>query len=231
MRKTKNLPWMGRTVATAIAVIAGLGLFVGTAAAQMTVYDYNDGMAWWNAYDCAAMMVLLPALVDTDAEAADAQAESDDDHEDRVCVMYADLENRDKIIIEDFIASTDTDAHETNEKWWDAQSVVNRQILGGALAIVGNGTANSGSVAYVRYGAQTTAAATSGFATLFEAAYDDLRASAMEIVDMAGYALSGRAMMTDEEEEEEEAPALPLVGIGLLGLLLAGRGAWLRRRA
>ena len=26
------------------------------------------------------------------------------------------------------------------------------------------------------------------------------------------------------------APALPLVGVGILGLLLAGRGAWLRRR-
>ena len=25
-------------------------------------------------------------------------------------------------------------------------------------------------------------------------------------------------------------PALPLVGLGVLGLLLAGRGAWLRRR-
>ena len=225
MRKTKNLPWMGRTVATAIAVIAGLGLFVGTAAAQMTVYDYDDGMAWWNAYECAAMMVLLPALADTDPDTADLQAESDDDHEDRVCVMYADLDNRDKIIIEDFIASTDTDAHETNEDWWDAQTVVNRQVLGGAVAIVSDGSATT------RYGSQTTTAATTGFATLFNDDYDDLRAAAMEIVDMAGYALSGRAMMTDEEEEEEEAPALPLVGIGLLGLLLAGRGAWLRRRA
>ena len=39
------------------------------------------------------------------------------------------------------------------------------------------------------------------------------------------------AMVGDEDmDDEEEAPALPLVGLGFLGALLAGRGAWLRRR-
>ena len=56
-----------------------------------------------------------------------------------------------------------------------------------------------------------------------------LTASVSARATAAYNALSGDAMTT--EEEEEEAPALPLVGVGLLGLLLAGRGAWLRRRA
>lgn len=43
-------------------------------------------------------------------------------------------------------------------------------------------------------------------------------------------AMVGGDDMDDEEDEEEEAPALPLVGLGFLGAMLAGRGAWLRRR-
>ena len=34
----------------------------------------------------------------------------------------------------------------------------------------------------------------------------------------------------DPDEDDTEAPALPLVGLGFLGAMLAGRGAWLRRR-
>ena len=45
---------------------------------------------------------------------------------------------------------------------------------------------------------------------------------------MAGNALSGRGDMA--MPDPTDAPALPLVGIGILGLLLGGRGAWLRRR-
>ena len=44
---------------------------------------------------------------------------------------------------------------------------------------------------------------------------------------MAAFHALTSGMMTTEEE----APALPLAGLGILGLLLAGRGAWLRRRS
>ena len=62
MRMTNNLPWMGRTVVAGIVALVGLGLFTGSAAAQTMVYNYDNTAAWWNAYGCADMMTLLPAI-------------------------------------------------------------------------------------------------------------------------------------------------------------------------
>ena len=226
MRKTHNLPWMGRTVATAIMVLVGLGVFAGSAAAQTMVYDYDDTAAWWNAYGCADMMTLLPAYVDADQAGAGTAAESDANHKKRVCVMYDMLITADKLILETFIESTDEKAKATHKAWWDAQTDLHKQILGGALAVVQDGTENDAD----RYGDPTADAATTGLPVAFNEDYDDLGATVKGIVNTAGDALSGRGGMTTDDGEEE-APALPLVGIGLLGLLLAGRGAWLRRRA
>ena len=78
-----------------------------------------------------------------------------------------------------------------------------------------------------RYGAQTSSAAQTGLPLAFNADYDDLGATVKGIVDDAGDALSG----TDSGMMPTPTPAVPLVGIGIPGLLLAGRGAWLRRRS
>ena len=58
------------------------------------------------------------------------------------------------------------------------------------------------------------------------------------VVAIAGYALATGMIATFDEIKMSDlwqpftaVPALPLVGLGILGLLLAGRGAWLRRRA
>ncbi len=210
----RSLCWMGRTMATAIMVLVGLGMFAGSAAAQTMVYDYDNGEAWWNAYLCPEMMILLPPYIDGNGPADGTAVETAAMHKARVCAMYNRLPTRDKLVIESFIGSTDTKAHANHEAWWDAQEDVDKQILGGALRIAIDGQNDS-----FGYGAQTETAAQSGFATAFNPAYDDLGGGVKPIVNTAGNALS----MTN-------APALPLVGLGLLGFLLAGRGAWLRRR-
>ena len=122
-----------------------------------------------------------------------------------------------------------TKAHATHKAWWDAQTAVNKQILGGALAVVENGTPG----AAAKYGDQTTTAATEGFATAFNPDYDDLTGTVKGIVNTAGNALSGRGMMTDDGDGDDmaDAPALPIFATLMLGGLLAGRGWWLRRRA
>jgi hypothetical protein len=203
-----------------LAVLVGfLAIGATGASAQTTVYNYDDGAAWWNAYGCPEMKVLLPAYVDGDGAGTGTGAETSANHEKRVCVMYDMLPTRDKLVIETFIGSTMTNAHASHKAWWDAQSVVHRQILAGALRIAQDGIDGA-----LGYGDQTDTALTTGAATAFDAAYDSLGALAKGVVNMAGDALSGRGDgMTD-------APAIPLVGVGILGLLLAGRGAWIRRR-
>ncbi len=57
----------------------------------------------------------------------------------------------------------------------------------------------------------------------------DDSSTALANIQASAMALRGGGMMTTDEGEEE-ARALPLVGIGLLGLLPAGRGARRRRR-
>lgn len=214
MRKTKDqLPWMGRAAVTAIMVLVGLGVFAGSASAQgTTVYDFDDTEAWWNAYKCAAMKVIIP--IDTGSITADETAAA---HERRVCVMYDDLHPSDQLLLFNFING---DTHESEmqvgvEGWWDANSgdggtaCLTRQKLAGQTSVSASGVVDTGAPQD------------------FCEDYDRLRPDAKEVVDRAGMALAG---LGPNMTTTDEAPALPLVGVGLLGVLLAGRGAWLRRR-
>ena len=222
MRKMNNPPWMGRTVATAIMVLVGLGMFAGSASAQgTTVYQFTDADAWWESFDCDAMRIILG----TGGDAANAVTK---ETEANACKMTLDgLTTQQARDIEDFIdPATDAGADDDNvigmfsstEAWWDA---VGDETNGCAI--------RQALVAQLPIGTVGTGASTDGDKALFCRDYDDLRGDDQDMVDMVGMYLSGMGMPTTEDEEE--APALPLVGVGFLGLLLAGRGAWLRRRA
>ena len=222
MRKTNHAPWLGRTVGTAIMVLVGLGLFAGSASAQgMTVYQFTDSDAWWESFDCDAMRIILGSNGGTDTDVTK-------ETEANACKMTLDgLTNARARVIEDFIEPA-TDAATVNdnvigmfsstEAWWDAvgdetNECSIRQALVGVLPI-----------------ATIPTASTDSDKALFCRDYADLRGDDQDMVDMVGMYLSGQGMATTDDEEEE-APALPLVGVGILGLLLAGRGAWLRRRS
>ena len=208
-----------RVLVTALVLLVGLGAFAGSASAQRTVYDFDDEEAWWNAYDCRAKRMILGD------EDGDALADTFVNRE-RACVMFDDLQPADKDYIVDFITSTATNNHESVEDWWDAQD--------GGLTARASYCPNAQRLAAVIPIAQTDRIGSEPLYCLGLSALDeDDDARIIARINMAGMALSGIGMDDSEEEggEEGEAPALPLVGVGLLGLLLAGRGAWLRRRA
>ena len=217
MRKTNNLLWMGRLAVTAVVALVGFGVFAGSAQAQArSVYDFDDARAWWNAYDCAEMLVLLGPKGGTLAD--------NNVNRDRACRPFDDLSGADRDTIEAFITDTDPKGHGSIEEWWDALDGDDRtttvcptaQRLVGVISILSDVTDSTETDYCMDFGDLD--------------AEDD--AGIIAAIEKAGNALSGMdPMMTDDDDDDEEAPALPLVGIGILGLLLAGRGAWLRRRA
>lgn len=226
-----------RKISAFVVALAAAAILIGPApaAAQTTVYNYDDGEAWWNAYECAEMKVLLPRYSDGNGPGAGTTNETAAAHEARVCVKYAMLPSRDKVVIETFIDRTMSSAHATHKAWWDAQSTTDtgadKQILAGQVSLVDTtlteGVPYTGADDGYNGDARDTGVST-GFAAVFNNDYDDLPSAAKPIVDKAGDALSGRdPMMTTDTE----APALPLFATIGLGVLLAGRGWWNRRRA
>ena len=228
MRKTNHVPWLGRTVVAVIMVLVGLGVFAGSAAAQTTVYDYDNYRAWWDSFGCPEMKVLLPALASgvrglTSAETTAA-------HEKRVCVGSGAVKLEDAQILRDFIEGTSHAMKATHKSWWDSNSLADNACSLTQQALAGQVPIATDQGALIADFSGT--ASSDGMDEDYCGAYDRLRANAMARVTKSGDALSGRAMMSDDDDDDmDEAPALPLVGVGLLGLLLAGRGAWLRRRA
>ena len=220
MRKSNQAPWMARTLITAIMVLVGLGIAAGTASAQgTTVYDFDDAEGWWNYFDCDAMRVILG----TGGDGANAIVK---ETEANACKMFSGLTRARQRIIENFVDPVDpasgTDDNVparvgTTKEWWnmvgdETEGCEARQKLAGVLPIASTDDSDG---------------ADSQLFCRDHGGTGGLRPAELDVVDGVGMAISGRGgMMTDGED----APALPLAGLGILGLLLAGRGAWLRRR-
>ena len=234
MRKTNNLPLMGRTVLVAVMVLVGLGVFAGQARAQVDLQDY---MGWWDRWTgesgCTAMINVVnileinfyDATTRTRGGTTHVAATKPADR-GRWCVPWAGLSTasssndaknlKDAVTMGKAGGTTATDA--ITKKASD--NIFNVQ---GYWTSIGAGTSNVNTRRLVLGLAPD--APDPG------ADYGMLPRMTADAVDMAYMALMPGGMMPTDDGDEEEAPALPLVGIGLLGLLLAGRGAWLRRRA
>ena len=220
--KANNLPWMGRTAVTAVMVIAGLGVFGGSAEAQNTPLVLDNVEAWWDHLNCEHRINAVNAIssdLETDHavlagdETFSPGSVGDNDSEREWCHAFDDLgANQQRAAnagakqprVAGGITTAADDRVFDMSGWWNDMEDEGRLLaIGGVDADVPDGPNGQLSQLTASVSARATAA------------YN---------------ALSGDAMTT-EEDEEEEAPALPLVGVGILGLLLAGRGAWLRRRA
>jgi len=191
-----------RVLGIALAMLIGLGVLNGTAQAQtmMTVYDFNNIEAWWESFECSEKLTLL---------------DLEDNHTGRTagCRPFNELGPNRKSSIRASLENLDVHNytnHPSVMAWWDAQVSCTesniKNVLVGMGAVAGAGKADSSST-------------TSMYCKVF----NNLGADARARVEKSGMALSG--MMPTPTP----TPALPVVGVGILGLLLAGRGMWLRR--
>ena len=228
MRKTKNLPRMGRIAVTAIVVFVGLGVFAGQARAQSDLQNY---MGWWDALSCGKMINVVNLLeinfysgqnpMGSGTHVAAASSSAVD--KARWCVMWDGLSatssQNDAKNVKDAVTMGSAGTNATDpitrkpsdnifsaQQWWAA-------IAGGTNAVMTR-----------RLALGLAADATDPGAT-----YASLSRANADLVDKIYMALMPGGM--DDMPAPTDAPALPLVGIGFLGLLLAGRGAWLRRLA
>ena len=162
---------------------------------------------WWNSLDCPRMNVAVneydPAIMATGMDSG-------------YCAMYADLRDPEKTVVHEAVMEIDGD-YASIHLWWEALDCRKMSIATGYAQ-----------PAYC--GHFVNAPKANEMNTLSE--------EQEEVVAIAGYALArGRTATFDEIKASDlwqpftPVPALPLVGLGILGLLLAGRGAWLRRRA
>ena len=186
------------------AVVVLVGLFAFTGSAQAASFDKVEG--WWNHLDCPRMNAAVnsydPVIM------ADGMNSG-------YCAMYADLGGSQKSIV-NMAAKEISGEYMSIQSWWEALDCRKMSIATGYAA-----PAYCGHFMYAPKANEM----------------NTLTMEQEEVVAIAGYALAMGVTATFETIKMSDlwvpfmaTPALPLVGLGVLGLLLAGRGAWLRRR-
>ena len=162
---------------------------------------------WWNGLDCPRMNAAVneydPGLMAMGMDSG-------------YCAMYADLRDPEKTVVHEAVMEIDGD-YPSIHMWWEALDCRQMSIATGYAQ-----------PAYCGHFVNAPKANEMNTLTMEQE----------EVVAIAGYVLATGMMATFDEIKASPlwqpftaVPALPLVGIGILGLLLAGRGAWLRRRA
>ena len=211
MRKTNHVPWMGRTVIVAIMALVGLGVFAGPAQAQNEALVLDNVMYWWDHLGCEEMINSVNAIDGLDTghpilTGTETFSTTANDSTREWCGKFDDLGANQRRALNAGAMQSRADGGITTKA---SDRIFDKSGWWDGMTVEGQNMAIG-----------ATAAATVNLS--------DATTSIAGRVDDAYMALMSGMMRTDDEEE---APALPLVGIGLLGLLLAGRGAWLRRRS
>ena len=162
---------------------------------------------WWDGLDCDRMNT---AVNEYDSSIMASGMNSG------YCAMYADLRDPEKTVVREAAMEIDGE-YPSIHMWWEALDCRQMSIAVG--------------YAQPRYcGHFVNAPKANEMNTLTE--------DQEEVVAVAGYALATGMTATFEAIKASPlwqpftaVPALPLAGLGILGLLLAARGTWLRRRA
>ena len=193
-----------------VAVMALVGLlgFGGTAQAQNEALVLDNVMGWWDHLSCEKKINAVNAIDGLDGDhtilAGDETYSSDaNDSTRQWCQTFNDLGQNEQRAVNAGAKQSRADGGITTAA---DDRVFDKTGWYEGMMPEGQQMAIGAAAAPVT----TLAAATSSVAGQIDAAYMALMSGMMP---------------------EEEAPAIPLVGLGILGLVLAGRGAWLRRRA
>jgi hypothetical protein len=196
-----------------VAIVALVGVLGFSAQAQAQGHDLQDVAGWWSTLNCKYM---IGAAFHSGADANavfTAGTDGDSPSEQKWCKMnFSDLKLADRADLdtavttttanEDGITRKPTDELISAKGWWDDLTFDGQDAAVGGLT---SQTADGALQDKVAFTALTVAQN-----TRVMNAYSGLRGSGATTT--------------------QPTPALPLVGLGFLGLLLAGRGVYLRRR-
>ena len=203
------------TLVLAAFMVVGLVGFPGQAHAQNTPLVLDNYMAWWDHLSCQRMINAVNAVTNLDtahpvlAGEDEVYSSTPNNSTREWCVLWADLgQNQQRAMraaamqarADGGITTKASDRVFDKTAWWDGMTVEGRRIAIGGV------------IADI-----SDAPEQSGWSALTVSLADRATAAYM-------------ALMGDTAMKPTPTPAVPLVGLGVLGLLLAGRGAYLRRR-